>query len=161
MSFKKSLIVLNFIFFSLSGCTKDEPKKEEVKPEAAQQQPAAQTGAPAQEAQVQNVTELKITDVKVGDGAEAVQGKKIKVHYTGTLLNGTKFDSSKDRGQPFEFNLGAGQVIKGWDEGFKGMKVGGVRQLLIPANMAYGERGVGPIPPNSPLKFDVELLGVQ
>ncbi len=109
-----------------------------------------------------NVQELKIDDQKVGSGAEAVSGKSITVHYTGTLTDGTKFDSSVDRGEPFTFNLGAGEVIQGWDKGFAGMKVGGKRKLTIPSDMAYGERGAGAsIPPNSTLIFEVELLKVN
>ena len=108
---------------------------------------------------------LIIEDITVGSGAEAVAGKHISVHYTGWLFNdgkqGAKFDSSKDRGQPFDFPLGAGHVIKGWDEGFAGMKVGGVRKLTIPPEMGYGARGAGgAIPPNATLLFEVELLGV-
>lgn len=106
-------------------------------------------------------TELQITDSQIGTGAEAVAGKKIKVHYTGILTNGTKFDSSVDRGTPFEFTLGARQVIEGWDKGFAGMKVGGKRKLVIPAALGYGVQGSGSIPPNSTLIFDVELLEVQ
>lgn len=110
----------------------------------------------------ENVTELKIEDLVVGTGAEAVAGKLISVHYTGTLTNGTKFDSSKDRGEPFEFTLGAGQVIQGWDKGFAGMKVGGKRKLTIPSEMGYGAQGAGGvIPPNATLIFEVELLGVK
>lgn len=110
----------------------------------------------------ENVTELKIEDQVVGTGAEAVSGKVISVHYTGTLTNGTKFDSSKDRGTPFEFTLGAGQVIQGWDKGFAGMKVGGKRKLTIPSEMGYGAQGAGGvIPPNATLIFEVELLGVK
>ncbi len=105
-------------------------------------------------------SELKIDDVKIGDGSEAVAGKTVKVHYTGTLENGEKFDSSKDRGDPFSFKLGAGQVIKGWDQGVAGMKVGGVRKLVIPPSLGYGSRQVGPIPANSTLLFEVELLDV-
>lgn len=109
-----------------------------------------------------DVTELKIKDTKVGTGAEAVNGKTISVHYTGTLTNGMKFDSSKDRGTPFEFILGAGQVIQGWDKGFAGMKVGGTRKLTIPASMGYGAQGAGGvIPPNATLIFEVELLDVK
>ncbi len=106
---------------------------------------------------------LKITDQKVGSGAEAVAGKTVSVHYTGWLeSNKQKFDSSLDRGNPFEFGLGAGQVIKGWDMGVAGMKVGGKRQLVIPASLGYGERGAGGvIPPNATLVFDVELLEVK
>lgn len=104
---------------------------------------------------------MKIIDHQIGTGAEAVAGKSVKVHYTGTLTNGSKFDSSLDRGQPFGFKLGAGQVIKGWDQGIAGMKVGGKRRLEIPAALAYGARGFPPvIPPNSDLVFEVELLGV-
>jgi FKBP-type peptidyl-prolyl cis-trans isomerase FkpA len=109
-----------------------------------------------------SVTSLEVADVKVGTGAEAVPGRKVRVHYTGTLMDGTKFDSSRDRNEPFEFTLGVGEVIPGWDAGIKGMRVGGARQLTIPASMAYGSRGAGGvIPANAALKFDVELLGVE
>lgn len=106
---------------------------------------------------------LQITDEVVGTGAEAVAGKSVTVHYTGTLLNGKKFDSSKDRGTPFTFDLGAGQVIKGWDQDVAGMKIGGKRKLVIPAELAYGNRDVGNglIPANSTLVFEVELLDVK
>jgi FKBP-type peptidyl-prolyl cis-trans isomerase len=105
--------------------------------------------------------ELKIEDLQVGTGKEATANTKITVHYTGWLTNGKKFDSSVDRGQPFSFTLGAGQVIQGWDKGFAGMKVGGKRKLTIPSHMGYGERGAGGvIPPNATLVFEVELLSV-
>jgi FKBP-type peptidyl-prolyl cis-trans isomerase len=106
---------------------------------------------------------LKYEDTKVGTGQEAKSGDTVQVHYTGTLKNGKKFDSSKDRGQPFSFRLGAGMVIKGWDEGVAGMKVGGTRKLIIPPDLAYGERGAGNglIPPNSELTFEVELIAVK
>jgi len=105
---------------------------------------------------------LKYWNVKEGTGATATAGKKVSVHYTGWLTNGTKFDSSVDRNKPFEFTLGAGMVIKGWDEGVEGMKVGGKRRLEIPPNLGYGSRGAGGvIPPNATLIFDVELLGVK
>jgi FKBP-type peptidyl-prolyl cis-trans isomerase len=109
---------------------------------------------------------LKYTDTKTGDGVTAAAGNKVSVHYTGWLFNngakGTKFDSSVDRGQPFQFTLGAHQVIAGWDEGVAGMKVGGKRTLTIPPELGYGARGAGGvIPPNATLIFDVELLGVQ
>ena len=105
---------------------------------------------------------LKYIDEKVGTGASPTKGKNVSVHYTGTLTNGTKFDSSVDRGQPFSFVIGIGQVIKGWDEGVLTMKVGGKRKLMIPASLAYGSRGAGGvIPPNADLNFDVELLGAD
>ena len=104
---------------------------------------------------------LQVQDLVVGSGAEAIAGKRVSVHYTGTLTNGSKFDSSLDRGTPFQFVLGAGQVIKGWDQGVSGMKVGGKRKLTIPPELGYGARGYPPvIPPNSTLVFEVELLGV-
>jgi len=106
---------------------------------------------------------IKITDTKIGTGAEATPGKTAVVHYTGRLENGTKFDSSLDRGTPFPFTLGAGEVIKGWDLGVQGMKVGGKRTLVIPSDLAYGESGAGggAIPPNATLTFQVELLEVK
>lgn len=104
---------------------------------------------------------LKIEDMKVGTGAEAKSGKHVTVHYVGTLTNGKKFDSSRDRGTGFDFNLGAGEVIQGWDQGVAGMKVGGLRKLTVPPELGYGARGFPPvIPPNSTLIFEVELLEV-
>ena len=104
---------------------------------------------------------LQYTDITVGTGAEAVTGKQVSVHYTGWLKDGTKFDSSVDRGMPFNFGLGQGQVIRGWDEGVAGMKVGGKRKLTIPPELGYGDRGAGGvIPPNATLIFEVELLQV-
>lgn len=105
---------------------------------------------------------LEYIDVAVGTGPTARAGQQVSVHYTGWLTNGTKFDSSVDRGQPFQFALGRGQVIRGWDEGVAGMQVGGKRRLLIPADLGYGARGAGgAIPPNATLIFDVELLDVR
>lgn len=108
------------------------------------------------------VSELNIEDIVVGGGEEAKDGNKVSVHYVGTLTDGTKFDSSRDRGDPFTFTLGAGEVIKGWDQGVLGMKVGGTRKLTIPPELGYGEAGAGSdIPPNSTLIFEVELLSVE
>ncbi len=109
---------------------------------------------------------LQYDDTTVGTGEEAKSGQNVIVHYTGWLFNdgvqGAKFDSSKDRNDPFQFSLGAGMVIKGWDEGVAGMKIGGARTLIIPAALGYGARGAGGvIPPNATLKFDVELLGLN
>jgi FKBP-type peptidyl-prolyl cis-trans isomerase FkpA len=106
-------------------------------------------------------SELIIEDLTVGEGTEATAGKRVTVHYTGWLTNGTKFDSSKDRNDPFDFPLGRGHVIRGWDEGVAGMKVGGKRKLTIPPELGYGARGAGGvIPPNATLVFEVELLAV-
>jgi FKBP-type peptidyl-prolyl cis-trans isomerase len=105
---------------------------------------------------------LTYQDVVTGTGAEATKGQSVSVHYTGWLTDGTKFDSSKDRGEPFVFPLGRGQVIRGWDEGVQGMKVGGTRKLTIPPSLGYGVRGAGGvIPPNATLVFEVELLKVD
>jgi len=105
---------------------------------------------------------LRYQELKVGTGAEAKKGDVVEVHYTGWLTNGKKFDSSLDRGQPFAFKLGAGMVIKGWDEGVQGIKVGGRRKLLIPSELAYGKRGAGDaIPPDAELVFEVELLKIK
>jgi peptidylprolyl isomerase len=111
--------------------------------------------------QVTTASGLEYTDIQVGDGASPQNGQLVTVHYTGTLTDGSKFDSSRDRGQPFKFTIGRGMVIKGWDEGVLTMKVGGRRKLVIPSDLGYGPRGYpGVIPPNATLVFDVELLGV-
>ena len=105
---------------------------------------------------------LEIEDLSVGTGVEAISGDKVTVHYTGWLIDGTKFDSSLDRGQPFSFQIGARQVIEGWDRGLRGMQVGGVRKLTIPSELAYGDRAVGGglIPANSTLVFEIRLLKI-
>ncbi|PYQ89518.1 MAG: peptidylprolyl isomerase [Acidobacteria bacterium] len=116
-----------------------------------------------------NITSLQVSDAKVGTGVAAATGKEVTVHYTGWLYDpkamdkhGKKFDSSRDHGEPFSFKLGAGQVIRGWDQGVAGMKVGGTRTLIIPSDLGYGARGAGGvIPPNATLVFDVELVGVK
>ncbi len=107
------------------------------------------------------MADLQIEELAVGEGVEATPGSHVQVHYTGWLTSGQKFDSSLDRGRPFEFELGAGRVIKGWDQGVAGMRVGGKRKLTIPPDLGYGARGAGNvIPPNATLVFEVELLGV-
>ncbi len=118
------------------------------------------TGAERQEQQT--ASGLRYVDHGGGSGPAAKAGDRVSVHYTGTLENGRKFDSSRDRNEPFEFGLGRGQVIKGWDEGVAGMKVGDRRTLIIPSDLGYGSRGAGGvIPPDATLIFDVELLGIR
>jgi len=132
--------------------------------QAATPEEPAQTETPATEppAAAPEVTELQIEDLKEGTGAEAKSGDSVTVHYTGWLTDGTEFDSSVDAGQPFTFNLGAGEVIPGWDQGVAGMKVGGKRKLTIPPDLGYGAQGAGTaIPPNAVLVFEVELLEVN
>ncbi len=112
------------------------------------------TGAPKEE-------KVKIDDITVGTGQEAKSGDTVVVHYTGTLTDGTKFDSSVDRNEPFETQIGVGSVIQGWDQGIPGMKVGGKRKLTIPSSLGYGDQGSGKIPPNATLVFEIELLEVK
>jgi FKBP-type peptidyl-prolyl cis-trans isomerase len=144
------LVAVVGIILLVSACAK----------KGAQNQ-ANTTAAPAGKL-VTTASGLQYEVLKEGDGAVAKAGQTVAVHYTGWLTNGTKFDSSVDRGQPFQFVLGTGQVIKGWDEGVAGMKVGEKRKLTIPSNLGYGDRGAGNvIPPNATLVFDVELLGAH
>lgn len=151
----KSLVLSSSLLLALTACNKCGGDKTQT----AGEQGGSGTSAPAGDAAA---SELKIEDVQVGEGAEAAPGNSVTVHYTGTLTDGTKFDSSVDRQEPFVFQLGAGAVIKGWEEGVKGMKVGGKRKLTIPPQMAYGEAGAGGvIPPNATLLFDIELIDVK
>ena len=146
---------------ALSACT------DQAKAKGAATTPAAQSGGntvtqPADSKAVTTPSGLQYIDEVEGNGPQPNKGQIVTVHYTGTLDDGKKFDSSKDRNQPFEFTLGVGQVIKGWDEGVASMKVGGKRKLIIPADLGYGARGAGgAIPPNARLTFEVELLGVR
>lgn len=150
---KASVLVLSlFMLVTLSGCVveKVDQNGNPITP--------IPTETPVPSAI--DLTGLEKVDLVVGSGAAAVAGDKIKVHYTGTLTDGTKFDSSVDRGTPYEFTLGQNEVIAGWDYGVPGMQVGGKRKLTIPANLAYGERAQGLIPANSILIFEVELLEI-
>lgn len=167
---QKKIIIGLVILVAILGVTALLSSNE--KAPASQDETASTTEtAPALEASGTLVTNPKpitmkngliIEDTKIGDGDEAKAGMLVAVHYVGTLTDGKKFDSSRDRGQPFIFQLGAGQVIAGWDQGFEGMKVGGVRNLTIPPELGYGAQGAGGmIPPNATLKFEVELLGVK
>jgi FKBP-type peptidyl-prolyl cis-trans isomerase FkpA len=153
-----AVVLLAGLIFWVSACAKKETQNQAEPaggaPSAAA--PAASTGI------VTTSSGLQYQVLKEGNGAVAKAGQTVSVHYTGWLTDGKKFDSSVDRGQPFQFPLGGGQVIKGWDEGVAGMKVGEKRKLTIPPGLGYGERGAGGvIPPNATLVFDVELLGIQ
>ena len=159
---KRDCLLLSIVASSvmLGACSREQP------PSAAEANPAEAPAAPAAPA---TVTELQKIDLHVAPGEGISQGQVAVVHYTGWLYDpranetkGTKFDSSRDRGQPFRFTIGSGQVIKGWEEGVQGMRVGSQRRLLIPADLAYGDRGAGGvIPPGASLVFDVELLGIE
>ncbi len=166
MSKRSSLALLAALMMvaalSVTGCTKpaETPAATAPAEQPAAEAPAAE--APAKGPVTKDVTKLVIKDTKVGTGAEAKAGQSVTVNYTGYLTDGTKFDSSLDSGQPFTFNLGAGEVIKGWDDGVAGMKVGGTRTLTIPPAMGYGDQGAGGvIPPGATLYFEVELLAVN
>jgi len=162
---------------SAAACSKltEPPKQEAIQAEttgaamegkpaqAASAKPAEKPAEPQKAAEPAPTNEkLEIKDLVVGKGAEAKAGDSVKVHYVGTLTDGKEFDASKKHGQPFEFELGAGRVIKGWDQGVAGMKVGGKRKLTVPPSLGYGARGFPPvIPPSSTLIFEVELLEVK
>ena len=167
---RSRLTLAAIALIALAGC---QDKNASTQSSAATAS-AKTTGAPAETtganmsgtsagaaAEVTTPSGLKYQDLVMGDGATAESGKRVSVHYTGWLTDNTKFDSSVDRGQPFEFVLGQGQVIRGWDEGVSGMKVHGKRRLTIPSDLGYGPRGQGPIPPNATLIFEVELLDVK
>ena len=140
-----------FAAITLTSCTKCGGEK-----------PSTSPGVTASTQTKADITELTVETLKAGTGAVATSGKKVTVHYTGTLTDGRVFDSSETRQAPFSFLLGAGQVIPGWDKGMEGMKIGERRRLSIPSALAYGEKGAGSIiPPNSPLIFEVELLNVE
>jgi len=153
-SFLGYFLVVGLITFGIIYAVNYKSKPIEIKKDVvAESTPVVENN---------NVEELKIEDSVIGTGAEAVSGKLITVNYTGTLTDGTKFDSSLNPGRtPFEFTLGVGQVIEGWDKGFAGMKIGGKRKLTIPSSMGYGDMGSGPIPPKATLIFEVELLDVK
>ena len=156
MSLGTALLLGIGLMLLLAACGDGE---EEASPTPTQVEggPPAVSGEPTV-----TTTGLQIIDIEVGTGDAAQSGQTVEVHYTGWLADGTKFDSSLDRGQPFSFVLGAGRVIAGWDEGVAGMKVGGERRLIIPPALAYGESGRPPvIPPNAELTFDVELLAIK
>ena len=164
MRLNVKLIAFSSLFLLPLGCTCNKQAEEnKVATPAPSDAGAPSAAAAAAEAPKADAgAALKIEEVTVGAGDEAVDGKQVMVHYVGTLTDGTKFDSSIDRNQPFPFVLGQGQVIKGWDQGVKGMKVGGKRKLTIPPALAYGAEGAGGvIPPNATLVFEVELLGVS
>ncbi len=153
---KLIVAALLMVAVAIPACAqKDTNQADEVAPSAPRS-----TAASAK--MVTTPSGLAYEDIVVGTGPSPKVGKLVKVHYTGTLQDGTKFDSSRDRGQPFEFTIGVGQVIPGWDEGLMGMKVGGRRRLVIPPQLGYGAAGAGGvIPPNATLLFDVELLDAQ
>ena len=142
----------------LASCDRTEPMP--IHPDPAQNQYAPSLGVSLDSMRLEP-SGLYVRDVTTGDGPEARSGQRVRVHYTGWLPDGRKFDSSRDRSEPFEFELGAREVIQGWDEGVAGMRVGGRRTLVLPPHLGYGARGVGPIPGNAVLVFDVELLSVE
>jgi len=149
----------------VAGVQAQEQQQASQNQAQQQQQQQAQNNSAQQAASdlpTGPITELMIKDIVVGSGQEVKGGETVDVNYLGTFLDGTKFDSSYDRGEPFSFTVGGGQVIQGWDKGLVGMKVGGKRQLVIPSDLAYGSRGApGAIPPNTPLVFEIELVAIK
>jgi peptidylprolyl isomerase len=173
---RKPLIISGLIFSSCSKCSSDQGSKQETssansnsapaESAAASQSsnPAASAASPTSTAEPTSAPagDIVKTDQQAGTGKEASNGAKVTVHYTGKLQDGTKFDSSLDHNEPFQFTLGQGQVIAGWEKGILGMKEGGKRRLVIPPDLGYGEQGApGVIPPNATLIFEVELLKVE
>lgn len=147
--------------FVLAACEERVPEPPSA-PSLLLAPPPSASVVAAPAAPEAKIDKLEKQDLSPGSGPPVKSGDKVKVHYTGTLLDGTKFDSSLDRGDPFEFTVGAGSVIKGWDEGVVGMKKGGKRKLTIPSDKAYGKRGSPPkIPPDAPLVFEIELLEIR
>ena len=159
------IAIFGFYFMFQNSQKKEEPKENNSGNQGAVGEEDKSSSSPFTVARVLKEQNggLEVEVIQEGQGKEAENGNIISVHYTGTLEDGSKFDSSRDRGQPFSFTLGAGQVIRGWDLGVLGMKVGEKRKLTIPPELGYGERGTpgGPIPPNAILIFEVELLNVQ
>ena len=163
------LVLALLLLAGAAGCQSDDSAKTETATtETAATETAATEGGETMEGtavdenEVTTESGLKYVDNTVGDGASPKEGDMVTVHYSGFLTDGTKFDSSVDRGQPFQFKIGVGQVIKGWDEGVMSMAIGGKRKLIIPPELGYGSNGAGGvIPPNATLLFDVELLGIN
>lgn len=156
----KNFIIILIIALIVSACSKKSTNTENTTQKSKQISLENQNKSKAEE--TSPAMKLKIEDLKLGNGKEAKKDDQLRVHYVGYLSNGTKFDSSYDFGRPFSFQLGAGKVIKGWEEGLSGMKEGGKRKLTIPPDLAYGSRGAGAlIPPDATLIFEVELLKVN
>jgi FKBP-type peptidyl-prolyl cis-trans isomerase FkpA len=155
-------LIVGLVVSALVGLAGCSSTPQASNPQTSTSAPTTSGEPAAAPGKVPDVTELKIEDMVVGTGAEAASGKAVSVHYTGWLANGTEFDSSVDRGTPLQFWLGQGDVIRGWDEGLVGMKVGGKRRLTIPPELGYGAKGSGGvIPANATLVYDVELMSVK
>lgn len=157
------LLVLGFLFFMNSNSAKTPSETQDLSDFPSETNTGSQPSSSptSSAAAVPASDELVIEDIKTGTGVEVKSGDTVSVHYVGTLTDGQKFDSSRDRNQPFSTQIGVGNVIAGWDQGIVGMKVGGVRKLVIPSALGYGAQAAGSIPPNSTLVFEVELLEVK